>query len=226
MKLSSLGTWLRISRPMFSSFLRRRNSCLSVSVRHHVLSLPVVVNSLWHSGLLPSRLLCPWDFSGKNTGVSCRFFLQIFLTQGLNPCLLCLLHCKQILYPLSHQRNPDNAPLSPSILHLLSCCTSVWNTVYLPCPNINFCLTNIYSFLKPTLISSLCDNSMLSLLFAFGPITTVVHHKETCDHFLSFHLLNGIFMCLLLLFPKHLHSMLYYLKFWFAISIKHFNSYV
>ena len=26
----------------------------------------------------------------------------IFLTQGLNPCLLCLLHCRQILYPLSH----------------------------------------------------------------------------------------------------------------------------
>ena len=27
-------------------------------------------------------------------------------TQGLNPCLLCLLHCKWILYHLSHQRNP------------------------------------------------------------------------------------------------------------------------
>ena len=27
----------------------------------------------------------------------------IFLTQGLNPRLLCLLHCRRILYPLSHQ---------------------------------------------------------------------------------------------------------------------------
>ena len=34
----------------------------------------------------PLRLLCPWDFPGKNTGVSCDFLLQgIFLTQGSNP---------------------------------------------------------------------------------------------------------------------------------------------
>ena len=34
-----------------------------------------------------------WDSPGKNTGVGCHALLQgIFLTQGLNPCLLCLLH--------------------------------------------------------------------------------------------------------------------------------------
>ena len=39
------------------------------------------------------RLLCPWDSPGKNTGVCCRALLQdIFLTQDLNPCLLCLLY--------------------------------------------------------------------------------------------------------------------------------------
>ena len=37
-------------------------------------------------GLLPARLLCPWDFPGKNTGVGCQALLQgIFLTQGSNP---------------------------------------------------------------------------------------------------------------------------------------------
>ena len=37
----------------------------------------------------PIRLLCPWAIPGKNTGVVCHFLLQgIFLTQGLNPCLL------------------------------------------------------------------------------------------------------------------------------------------
>ena len=37
----------------------------------------------------PARLLCPWDFPGKNTGVGCQFLLQgIFLTQGSNPGLL------------------------------------------------------------------------------------------------------------------------------------------
>ena len=31
------------------------------------------------------------------------FLLQIFPTQGLNPHLLCLLHCRRILYRLNHQ---------------------------------------------------------------------------------------------------------------------------
>ena len=44
-----------------------------------------------------------WDFLGKDTGVGYHSFLQgIFLTQGSN---LCLLHCRQILYYLSHQVN-------------------------------------------------------------------------------------------------------------------------
>ena len=39
--------------------------------------------------LVPTRLLCPWDFPDKDTGVGCHFLLQgIFLTQRLNPCLL------------------------------------------------------------------------------------------------------------------------------------------
>ena len=40
-------------------------------------------------GLQPSRLLCPWDFPGKNTGVGCHFLLQgTVLTQGSNLCFL------------------------------------------------------------------------------------------------------------------------------------------
>ena len=43
---------------------------------------------LWPHGLQPTRLLCPWDFPGKSTGVGCHFLLQeIFPTQGLNPTL-------------------------------------------------------------------------------------------------------------------------------------------
>ena len=39
---------------------------------------------------LPTRLLCPWDFPGKNTGIGFYFLLEwLFLTQGLNPCLIC-----------------------------------------------------------------------------------------------------------------------------------------
>ena len=39
--------------------------------------------------LRPARLLCLWDFPGKNPGVGCHFLLQgIFPTQGSNPRLL------------------------------------------------------------------------------------------------------------------------------------------
>ena len=41
------------------------------------------------------------DSPGKNAGVGCHARLQgIFLTQGSNPGLL---HCRQILYHLSHE---------------------------------------------------------------------------------------------------------------------------
>ena len=53
----------------------------------------IVSYSLWPHGLQPSRLLCPWDFPGKNTGVFCQFLLQgIFPTHGSNLPVLCLLH--------------------------------------------------------------------------------------------------------------------------------------
>ena len=40
-------------------------------------------------GLKPTRLLHPWDFPGKNTGVGCHsLLLGLFSTQGSNPRLL------------------------------------------------------------------------------------------------------------------------------------------
>ena len=53
-----------------------------------VLSRSVLSNSLWPHGLVqaplwPSRLLYPWNFSGKNTGVGCHILLQgIWLFSG------------------------------------------------------------------------------------------------------------------------------------------------
>ena len=65
-------------------------SCLCVVL---CLVALVVSNSLQPCGLYLTRLLCPWDSVGKNTGVGCQFLLQgIFLTQGSNACFLCLLH--------------------------------------------------------------------------------------------------------------------------------------
>ena len=55
--------------------------------------------------LQPTRLLCPWDSPGKNTGVDCHSLLQrTFLTQGLNPGLL---HCRLILYCLGYREVPE-----------------------------------------------------------------------------------------------------------------------
>ena len=62
----------------------------SESVSHSIVS-----DSLQPQWLWPTRLLCPWNSPGTNTGV------VPFLTQGSsNPGLL---HCKQILYHLCHQ---------------------------------------------------------------------------------------------------------------------------
>ena len=67
-------------------------------------SCQVVSVSLQLHGLQYTRLLCPWDFPGKNTGVCCHFLLQgIFPIQGLN---LGLLHYTWIPYQLSHQGGP------------------------------------------------------------------------------------------------------------------------
>ena len=58
-----------------------------------MLSRSVVSNSLRTRELQPARLLCPWNFPGKNTGVGCHFLLQgLFLTHGSNLHFLHLVH--------------------------------------------------------------------------------------------------------------------------------------
>ena len=80
--------------------------------RHHAcaLSHSVTSDSLRRYGLWPSRLLCPWDSPGKNPGVDNHSLLQgIFPTQESN---LRLLHCRWILYRLSHQGSPKLPQIS------------------------------------------------------------------------------------------------------------------
>ena len=53
------------------------NLSLPFKTRHKVTYPIVVCNPLWLA-----RILCPWDCSGKNTGVGCHFLLQgIFPTR-------------------------------------------------------------------------------------------------------------------------------------------------
>ena len=85
----------------------------------------VLSNSLRPHGLWPTRLLCPWDFLGKNTTVGCQFLLQGTLpTKGSNPSLLCLPPLAWILYHWATWGSPKSMvlkhnstlPLFPSSL--------------------------------------------------------------------------------------------------------------
>ena len=60
--------------------------------------------SVVSDSLRPHSLYSPWNSPGQNTGVgSLPLFQGIFPTQGENPGLL---HCRQILYQLSHKGSP------------------------------------------------------------------------------------------------------------------------
>ena len=61
------------------------------------------------------RLLSPWDSPDKNTGLSCHALLQgIFLSQGLNPRLLCLLHWQVGSLPQVPPGKPSRKIASPT----------------------------------------------------------------------------------------------------------------
>ena len=61
--------------------LKTYNYCLVAKLCQTLLRPP--------HGLQSTRLLWPWDFPGKNTGMGCHFLLQqIFPTQGSNSHLL------------------------------------------------------------------------------------------------------------------------------------------
>ena len=47
-------------------------------------SRSVVSDSLWPHGLQPTRLLHPWDFPGKRTGVGCHHLLWIIQLRGFD----------------------------------------------------------------------------------------------------------------------------------------------
>ena len=99
---------------MISVFL-----CLILFTQYNILKKVKLLNhvcSLQPHGLQPTRIPCPWDSPGKNTGVGCHFLLQgIFPTQGSN---LGVPHCWQMLCHLSHQEssNSQGPSLFPKVL--------------------------------------------------------------------------------------------------------------
>ena len=80
------------------SSCRAQASHCSACVLSCFSSVPLFA-TLWTQ---PTRLLCPWDFPGMNTGIGYHALLQrIFQTQGLNSHLLHLVHWQVCSLPLA-----------------------------------------------------------------------------------------------------------------------------
>ena len=110
-------------------------------------------------GLGSSRLLCPWNSPGKNTGMCCHFLLQgIFPTQRLNPGLL---HCRQILFTVWVTNWPSN----------------LWVWLYLIMPHkcVSFSRRSLTQKLKMTLISlwDMVSGLLISCLCAGKQVWTI-----------------------------------------------------
>ena len=76
------------------------------------------------NGILQARIL-EWGAIALSRG--------IFLTQGSNPGLP---HCRQTLYPLSHQGSPWRTPFP------------IWNQSVVPCPGLTVASWSAYRLLK------------------------------------------------------------------------------
>ena len=66
----------------------------------------------------PTRLLCPWDSPGRNTGVGCQFLLQ-----GMHACILsrfsCVQLCQGTLKSLLQQHSSKASILQCSVFFIV-----------------------------------------------------------------------------------------------------------
>ena len=132
-------------------------------------------DSLQLHGWQPVRLLCPWDSLGKNTGMGCYALLQrIFLTQGLKPHLLCLLHWQVGSLPLvTPGKHPSHHPTERennsgrglrSIVIKCNVC-SLWTLVWKTKPK-----TSVIKSGQLDLSEEIVTRTLLSALLANGTV--------------------------------------------------------
>ena len=96
------------------------------------------------------------DSSGKNTGLGSHSLLHgIFVTQGLNPGLL---HCRWILYYLSHRESPSES------LSAITCCLLYPNT-------LSILIIVLYYWSDNSYILYLCLDAYLSFQTVFLPFS-------------------------------------------------------
>ena len=134
-----------------------------------------VSDSLRPHGLQPARLLCPWDFPGKNTGVGCHSLLWgIFPTQRSNPDCL---HCRQILYCLSHQGSPINSLMRIKLFFFQKCQIDA----LLKCILISFLLTK-NKLLNKQFPNHVCKHRACRYLSRPGNIFIDLHWLPAIPH--------------------------------------------
>ena len=96
------------------------------------------------------------DSSAKNTGLGSHSFLYgIFVTQGLNSGLL---HCRWILYYLSHRESPSES------LSAITCCLLYPNT-------LSILIIVLYYWSDNSYILYLCLDAYLSFQTVFLPFS-------------------------------------------------------
>ena len=151
--LSQPGKPIPPARHTFSDLSRSSSLFLELKVKVKLLSHVRLFATPW---TVAYRLLLPWDFPGKSTGVDCHFLLQgIFSTQGSNPGLL---HCRQMLYHLSHQGSfflELSVQLSSCLLVLLE--HSVQNSTS--------CLSFLYTWFY--FLHRICHHWIQSIIYSF-----------------------------------------------------------
>ena len=93
------------------------------------------------------RLLCPWDFSGKNIGLGCHFLLEGSSSPRDWTCIFCI--GRRILYHLSTGEAPEKdkgvqkETLTPTgnLFFLKRCCFIQYFTTARPCiPLVKRCM--------------------------------------------------------------------------------------
>ena len=115
-------------------------SALGFPVLHYLWAFAQVSRSLMSDSLRPHGLYSPRNSPGQNTGMDSCWLLQgIFPTQEPDPGLL---HCRQILYQLSHQETLSLLKLvfielmMPSD-HLILCCPILLLPSIFPCIRVS-----------------------------------------------------------------------------------------
>ena len=157
-------------------------TCKWLSVSHSVMP-----DCLQPHGLQPTSLCCPWDFPGKNTGMSCHcLLLGIFPTQGLNPHLWWQVNS----LPLSHHgcppspHTPQQSLFSQPSLRTLTQIEIKSDHVFLPSAPPSPAKTSLNEIQRPcwVLQDLLLSDARFPLQLHLQPHLSLAHsHQSPCS---------------------------------------------